>query len=192
MIEASLRKTYERICVDPVLPLLKKVHPNHCTLLALFTGVLTLPLLILDLPYAALGAMIFSGYLDTLDGSLARSSNQSSERGAALDIISDRIVESALIIGLFLVDPATRGLPCLLMCASVLICVTSFLIVGLFTQNASAKSFHYSPGIMERAEAFLFFGAMIALPSFFAPLAYLFAFLVLLTAVIRKIQFFKS
>ncbi len=143
------------------------------------------------LPLAAIAFLLLSGYLDTLDGSLARRCNKTSPFGAALDIISDRIVESAAILGLFLVEPGARGLPCLMMLASTLLCVTTFLVVGIFTQNTSEKGFRYSPGLMERAEAFALFIAMIALPSAFLFLSWLYTLLVMATALIRLYQFGK-
>ncbi|MBS0603550.1 MAG: CDP-alcohol phosphatidyltransferase family protein [Verrucomicrobia bacterium] len=194
MIEATLRKTYQKYCVDPLLRLkvFRKVHPIALTLLACLVGVSALPLLSLGFTTSALFFLIASGVLDTLDGSLARQDEKTSNQGAALDITCDRLVEFAVILGLFFIEPFSRGLPSLLMLGSVLICVTSFLIVGIFTQNSSEKSFHYSPGLIERAEAFFFFAAMILFPTLFNPLAYLFSILVLLTAAIRLVQFFKQ
>jgi archaetidylinositol phosphate synthase len=194
MIETHLRKTYQKICVDPLLQMrsFQKISPIFLTVFGGIIGVCVLPALALGLPLLALGLIVFSGYLDTLDGSLARHQQKSTARGAALDIVSDRAVEFAIILGLYCVNPVSRGLPAILMLGSVLICVTSFLIVGVFTENSSEKSFHYSPGLVERAEAFLFFSAMILFPALFASLAYLFSFLVFLTATIRMAQFIQT
>lgn len=46
--------------------------------------------------------------------------------GTILDIIFDRIVEFAIIFGLFTVDPVHRAGIALFMLGSILICVTSF------------------------------------------------------------------
>lgn len=54
------------------------------------------------------------------------------------------------------------------------------------------KNFHYSPGVMERAEAFIFFIAMMLWPSAFGKLAALFSVLVLFTAGIRLHQFYQQ
>lgn len=132
-----------------------------------------------------------SGFCDTLDGSLARAKNLSSPRGAVLDIVSDRLVELAILIGLYLYAPQERGLLVIGMLGGAFLCVTTFLVVGIFQENHSEKSFHYSPGIMERTEAFIFFSLMILLPPFFASLAILFIGLTSLTAFIRITQFIK-
>ncbi len=194
MIEPTLRKTYQKFCIDPLLSLktLRKLHPLLLTFLACAAGISVLPLLAFDLPIYALLLLILSGFLDTLDGSLARQEGKTSNVGAAMDIVSDRIVEFAVILGLFFVDPASRALPCLLMVGSALICITSFLVVGIFTQNNSEKSFHYSPGLIERAEAFIFFAVMIIFPAAFMSLSILFSSLVMLTALIRMVQYVRD
>lgn len=194
MIESTFRKTYQKFCIDPLLRLktLRKLHPLLLTFLACAMGISVLPLLALNLPIYALLCLILSGFLDTLDGSLARQEGKTSNVGAAMDIVSDRVVEFAIILGLFFVDPTSRALPCLMMVGSAFICVTSFLVVGIFTQNSSEKSFHYSPGMIERAEAFIFFAAMIIFPTAFMPLSILFSSLVMLTALIRMVQFVRD
>lgn len=194
MIETSLRKTYQKICIDPLLAIkcVQRVHPNIFTFGAFFSGMSVFPLLAFGYSWVALSFMLFSGFLDTLDGSAARLRHLSSPKGAAMDIISDRTVECAIVLGLAFVDLDTRGLPALLMLGSILICVTSFLVVGVFTENQTEKSFYYSPGLIERAEAFIFFTAMILFPSAFFTLACLFSFLVFTTACIRMYQFLKN
>ncbi len=193
MIDTNLRKAYQKHCIDPLLrkPLIKKIDPMLITTLATLTGICIYPLLAFHYSLVAFVFLFISGFFDSVDGSQARERGKTSAKGAAFDITSDRIVEFAVILGLFAVDPETRGLPALLMLGSVLICVTSFLIVGIFTPNRSDRSFHYSPGLMERTEAFIFFGLMILLPSTFSFLAYFFSILVMLTALIRMLQFIR-
>ncbi|WP_454780756.1 hypothetical protein [Legionella sp. WA2022007384] len=50
----------------------------------------------------------------------------------------------------------------------------------------------YSPGLMERAEAFSFFIAMMIWPHAFNFLVCLFTFLVTITAIIRLVQFYNQ
>ena len=64
-------------------------------------------------------------------------------------------------------------------------------MTGIFIANDSQKGFHYSPGIMERAEAFIFFIIMMLWLKAFTFLAVLFSFLVTLTAIIRLYQFYQ-
>lgn len=194
MIDTYYRSTYQAIFVDPVVSLLQKLqmHPSIITGAALCFGLAALPAIAMGMTMSAVFLLLASGYFDTLDGSLARAQAIPSPKGAVLDIISDRLVESAVILGLYLYDPESRGLLTLLMLISVLMCVTTFLVVGIFIKNHGNKSFYYSPGIVERSEAFIFFILMILCPAYFGWLAPLFITLVFLTSLIRFIDFFQN
>jgi phosphatidylglycerophosphate synthase len=165
------------------------VQPLHLTLLGVVLGMATAPLLAFAHPFWALLLLLLSGYCDTLDGSLARYCKTPSHFGAALDIFSDRLVEFCIILGLYCVAPWERGLLCLSMLGAVLLCITSFLVVGIFVANSGSKSFYYSPGLMERTEAFACFVLMILLPQYFTLLAFSFIALVSFTAILRLLQF---
>lgn len=193
MLETYIRPLYQQLCVNFIAKKLAgTIAPNTITVLAGFIGVLVLPLLWFQLPILAVIVLLISGYADTLDGTLARIGQHTTPMGSVLDIMMDRIVECAVVLGLFLYDSLHRGGWCLLMLVSILLCITSFLIVGVFTQNNSDKSFYYSPGLIERAEAFIFFIAMILLPHYFTELALLFTSLVLWTAYLRIEQFISN
>lgn len=191
MIDSYFRTKYQTVLVEPLIPTLSqwKLSPNAYTLMALFFGICSAPLLYFQQSILAFVFLLISGYLDTLDGSIARAKGISSNKGAMLDIVSDRVVEASIIIGLYLVNPEARGLISLLMLASTLICVTTFLVVGIFSANNGEKSFHYHPGIMERTEAFIFFSLMILFPSSFFLLGPLFTVLVSVTALRRTKEF---
>lgn len=193
MIDSFFRTPYQRAMIDPLLKrrFITNIPPSLITLFSCGAGLLVLPLLAFHFSYSALIALLFSGFLDTLDGSIARRQNLTSEKGAALDIFSDRLVEGSVILGLCLYDPS-RGLLTLLMLFGALLCVTSFLIAAIFTQNKGKKSFHYSPGLIERAEAFIFFSLLILFPSLFAPLSGLFSILMAWTALRRIYEFLSD
>lgn len=192
MIDSYFRISYQNKVLDPLLSnrLLHQTSPHFLTFLACFTGLCIPVLLSFHLHYLAFIFLLFSGFFDTLDGSLSRHRNISSPKGAVFDIVSDRFVEFCVFLGLYLYHPL-RGLPIIVMLGAVFLCITSFLVVGIFHKNESEKSFYYSPGLIERTEAFIFFSLMILFPTFFLPLAYLFSLLVLLTVFIRIYQFTK-
>ncbi|KTD22923.1 CDP-alcohol phosphatidyltransferase family protein [Legionella londiniensis] len=191
MIEQSLRRYYQSLLVDPSAGYLKaKISPNGVTLLSGLFGFLVLPALWFQQTLLAVSLLLISGYCDTLDGTLARFSQTTSAWGSVLDIMMDRAVEFIVVFALWSVAPDDRGFWCLMMLGSMLMCITSFLVVGIFTENNSEKGFHYSPGIMERAEAFIFFIAMMIWPNVFTILAALFSLLVFMTAGVRLYQFY--
>jgi len=188
MLEDHIRPRYQRLLVDPIARQLT-ISPNAVTLAALILGIFVPIAIVSHHPVAAIFLLLFSGYCDTLDGTLARMQNHSTAAGSVFDIVADRCVEFAVVFGLYLYAPQQRATYALLMLGAILICVTSFLVVGIFSDETSEKSFYYSPGLMERPEAFAFFIAMIALPLYFVPLALGFIGLVGVTAVIRVAEF---
>lgn len=190
MIEKYCRYHYQKHFVNPLATYLgHRISANHITWLSGILGLLILPALLFHQVILAIGLLLLSGYCDTLDGTLARFNQNTSDWGSALDITMDRLVEWVIVFALWCMAPAERGFWCLLMLGSMLLCITSFLVVGIFSANHSQKSFHYSPGLMERAEAFFFFILMMLWPQAFGFLAFLFTMLVTLTAIIRLVQF---
>lgn len=190
MIETYIRPIFQKYCVTFLaMQLAQTVNPLHITILSAIFGISVPILLKLQHSYLAILMLLVSGYCDTLDGTIARMQSNCTQFGAVLDIICDRIVEFSAIFGLYLIDPINRSLVSMCMLGSILLCITSFLVVGIFIENNSDKSFHYNPGLMERAEAFTFFIAMILLPKYFNLLGTTFIILVLWTAIYRIIEF---
>ncbi len=190
MLELYIRPWCQRIFIDKVAAYVAKiVSPNVITLFSLLFGVTVPIFLYYHLAYLAIVALLLSGYCDSLDGSVARLSQLTSDVGAVFDIVCDRAVEFSVVLGLFFVDPVHRALLSILMLGAILICVSSFLVVGMFVENNSHKGFFYSRGLMERLEAFVFFIAMILFARWFDFLAITFSVLVLLTAVLRVYDF---
>lgn len=193
MIEWYLRPVYQRWCVEPLTRYLYRgalSAPGLFTLLAVVFGLLTAAALWQQHPFLGCLCLWLSGYCDTLDGSLARSGGSVSARGAVLDIIADRIVECLVIVGLYSVSPSTRGAAVMAILISNLLCITVFLVVGIFVKNNGVKSFYYSRGWIERPEAFGFYTVMILLPSIFLVTAWVYITLVLLTALQHFSRFF--
>ena len=193
MIDSYFRNPFQKLSVDPLLKVkwITRIPPTLITFLSLFSGIFCFFCILFSAKISALFFLFLSGFFDVLDGSIARFANKTSDRGAAFDLIFDRLIEFLIIFALFLMDPS-RGIYCLLMLGSTYLCVTSFFIVGLFSQNESEKSFFYSPGLIERSEAFVFFGLLIFFPKAFAFLSLLFSALVFLTASIRIYEFQRN
>ena len=195
MLEAHIRPVYQKIFIEPVMSFLDhftQCTPEQITYFSIVIGVLAAIAIIVDWQITACVLLLVSGYGDSLDGSYARKKNLTSPHGAVLDIVVDRIVEFFIIFALFMVLPVTRGIPAFFMLGSSLICITSFLVVGIFSENKTNKSFHYSVGLIERPEAFIFFVVMIMVPAWFVGLAWLYTALVLFTATRRVRQFLRT
>lgn len=190
MLEQAVRHHYQRWLVDPVAKIVpKQISPLHITLASGILGILIIPSMLYHQTSLAFLFLLLSGYLDTLDGTVARYISKTSVTGTVADIMTDRVVEFAILLALWAHDPLQRSLICLLMSGAILLCITSFLVAGIFTPNHSLKGFYYSPGIIERAEALIFFALMILLPDHFIFLGLTFIILTLLTTMIRLYEF---
>ena len=197
MLERLLKPNYTKFLVAPIVKSVlipRKVTPNTVTFFGVLFGLIAGFTIAFHQPFLGIITLLLSGYADTLDVQLATLTKQQTDLGCIYDIVSDRIVEIAIIFGLYFYAPNTRHLYTMLMIASILVCITCFLVVSLFKdQNESAKekSFLYSEGLIERAEAFIFFIAMITFPQYFKFLALVFSLLVILTAALH-IYFFSA
>nr|AAV29317.1 NT02FT1914 [synthetic construct] len=189
MIEQIIRPVFQRIFVDGIAKFIAPViAPNLITLISLIVGLVAAIAFFIN-QYLCIFLLLLSGYFDILDGSVARLQGSSSSFGTILDILSDRFVESFIIIAIFInqLDIAWVGL---LMMMSIIVCISSFLLVGIFSQKESSKSFYYTPGLIERAETFIFFIVMILFPNIVVVLGLIYTLLVLWTTLYRCYEFY--
>ena len=185
--------THARKYVNPIIELgaeflLKlKLTPNNVTILALLLGVSTSIFLYFDMQIIAVTLLWVSGYLDAVDGAMARRSNSSSSFGTLLDIVSDRIVEVSIVVvlGLKFVD-VRYNLIVLTVC--ILMSMTIFLTVGALSEKKGVKSFYYQAGVVERSEGFIFFSLMILIPSYLGIITNIFSILIIITAIQRFLE----
>ncbi|WP_458701591.1 CDP-alcohol phosphatidyltransferase family protein [Sulfurospirillum sp. 1307] len=179
MIDTYARGYFSKLFLA-IAKLLLSLHvkPLHVTVFSLFIGVVGAIYFYVGLHITSLILLWLSGFMDVLDGELARLSNQSSQKGALLDIFFDRIVEISYIFA-FIGTASSESL--LVLSCTIILSMTLFLSVGAMSQKESKKAFYYQAGLIERTEGFILFSLMIMFADFSTYIAYLFAFLILLT-----------
>lgn len=185
--------THARKYVNPIIELgaeflLKlKLTPNNVTILALLLGISTSIFLYFDMQVVAVIVLWISGYLDAVDGAMARRSNSSSSFGTLLDIVSDRIVEVGivLVLGIKFVDLRYNFI---VLTACILMSMTIFLTVGALSEKKGVKSFYYQAGVAERSEGFIFFSLMILFPGYLRIITNIFSILIIVTAIQRFLE----
>ncbi|MGD7046505.1 CDP-alcohol phosphatidyltransferase family protein [Jeotgalibacillus proteolyticus] len=156
--------THARKYVQPVIQrtadrLLKVgLSANQVTVLSFLIGTSSGVLVYFGLPWAAVIALWVSGYLDAVDGSMARATKPS-PFGTVMDVTFDRIVEISVILGVAFLLPDILWAALLLM-ASIVVSMTIFLTVGNVSENNGVKSFRYQAGLAERTEGFIFLTAL--------------------------------
>jgi phosphatidylglycerophosphate synthase len=179
--------SYARQTVQPVIEKGAKslravgFSANTVTWIAMLMGVGSGIVFAFGFPIAAVVILWISGYLDAVDGTLARMTKPS-KWGNIMDITFDRVVEGSTMIALLLVH-SEAYLPISLGLAAILVVVTTFLVTGNVIENSGVKGFHYNPGILERTEAFTFFSLMMLFPGAITVIAWIFFSLLVLTAI---------
>jgi archaetidylinositol phosphate synthase len=160
------------------------INANSLTYFAVLSGIIAGLLFYFLYPGAALLCLALSGLADAVDGRVARLGKGSTQWGGVLDLVCDRIVEAAVLLGITLPYQHLH-VPALVLAATWYVNLCVFLAVGAASERQREKVIVYSPGLVERGEA-IFFAAFAGLwPQWAAPVGYLYAALEVLTATQR-------
>jgi len=158
--------------------------PTNITIIAAMVGIMGAILFFFGKVILPIVLLWISGFLDAVDGSMARQSRKVSPVGTLLDIWLDRLVEISYIISFAVVcHEATFSL--MILACTIILSMTVFLTSGMLIENAGIKSFHYQAGLMERTEGFIMFTLMIIFYLHMKILALIYAILILYTAIQR-------
>lgn len=160
---------------------------NGVTILAMLIGVSSGIFTYLDYNYIGVLVLWLSGYLDAVDGTIARETNSSSAFGTIMDITFDRMVEASVIIG---VASRYRELSysAMLLSISIIITMTIFLTTGSLTDKESEKSFYYQAGLAERTEGFIMFSLIILLKDKAEIMIYALTIMIIITILQRFLE----
>lgn len=184
--------TYGRKYVEPVIDIAASalirtgLSANIVTGLAFLTGIMSGIFIYKGFITLAVIVLWTSGFLDAVDGSMARKTKTSSW-GTVLDITFDRIVEISIIIGLAC-RFSNAVFPLLMLCTSIIVSMTVFLTVGAVADKEGIKSFYYQAGLAERTEGFIMFTTMMIFNNYLVPITYVFFGLILFTAGQRLME----
>lgn len=160
----------------------RNLTPNHVTVMALIIGLIPAVLLYFQVPGIwAVAVLWLSGFLDAVDGTMARKGRAASLFGTVMDITFDRLVEISLLI-MIAYRLSSEPLVFVILASTIILNMTVFLTVGAATEKASEKTFYYPPGLTERTEGFLMFSLMILLTGYTDIIALIFGAMVLFTA----------
>lgn len=166
------------------------VSANQISLTGFAIGMLALPLLAFGLYPLALVAILLNRLLDGLDGAVARQT-AITDCGGFLDITLDFIFYAAVVLGFALSAPA-NALPAATLLFAFMGTGSSFLAFAIMAGKRGIespvyrhKSLYYLGGLTEGSETITLFVLMCLWPTAFAPLAYGFALLCLITTLTR-------
>ena len=192
MLDTHARRYVDRYFDKTADFLLRRsLTPTKVTVVALFAGVGGGVSYYAGFPVLAIVLLWFSGYLDAVDGAMARKSQAMTKVGTLLDIFFDRVVEVSFLIAFGLRFPEALPMLLLLSCSFIL-SMTVFLASGMLLENTGKKTFYYQAGLMERTEGFIMFTLMILFGSQMAYLAGAYALLVVFTVFQRLFESMKA
>nr|WP_307774558.1 CDP-alcohol phosphatidyltransferase family protein [uncultured Cetobacterium sp.] len=163
------------------------MNANNVTVMAMILGVLSGVSVYFGHNFIAILVLWVSGYLDAVDGTIAREQRTSTPFGTVMDITFDRIVEGAIIIAVALRYPQF-GIISLILAVSIIISMTIFLTTGPLAENRGEKTFNYQAGLAERSEGFIMLSLMILLGANAGPVINIFTGIVLFTAGQRFLE----
>jgi phosphatidylglycerophosphate synthase len=163
--DAAVLDTNARRFVQPLLDAIAAachragIGANALTICGMLVGVAAAVLVCADHPAWGFGVLWLSGLIDAADGTLARLT-KATPFGAVMDITFDRVVELSMVTALAWRHPEAR-FELVILAGVIAIAMSLFLSIGAALQNASAKSFHYAPGLGERTEALICLSLMV-------------------------------
>jgi len=157
---SQIRKTAAYYLTEPVVRLLDKtsISPNTITWFGFLLAIGAAGLIVTGHLFAAGFMVLIAGFLDILDGALARYHNQVTRFGAVLDSILDRLSEAGLLLAILVFFILTqqpsffividRAWLTLLVCLALL----GSLLVSYIRARAEALGMECQVGIFTRAE----------------------------------------
>ncbi len=153
MLKASrVERIYDRILVFPVLSFLCEfgVRPGHVSVIALCVSAGAGAAFAFD-PLLGASLTAVTGYLDTVDGALARSQGETSRSGAFLDSVADRFAEFMMILGIWFFFYRTGQAGAFISGAAILAAFGSNMIEYVQARAEGVGS-GASVGLLERPE----------------------------------------
>jgi phosphatidylglycerophosphate synthase len=167
------------------------VGADAVTLTGLGLGLVAAALIALGAPLLALVPLLLGRLADGLDGAVARATRKT-DFGGYFDIAADFLFYGAIPLAFVILDPAANGVAGAFLLFTFYVNGASFLGYAILaekrqmtTQARGAKSLYFTGGLLEGTETIAFFVALCLLPGWFAPLAWIFGALCLVTAVSR-------
>jgi phosphatidylglycerophosphate synthase len=193
MLDAAMRHL-----IDPALTragrwlALRGVGADGVTLAGLALGLAAAALIATGAATVlALIPLLLSRIADGLDGAVARVRGKT-DFGGFLDIGCDFLFYGAIPMAFVLRDPGANGVAGAFLLMTFYANGATFLGFaimaakrGLETRARGEKSLYFTAGLLEGTETIVFFVLLCLIPGQFAPLAWIFGTLCLLTAVAR-------
>ncbi len=192
MLDRALRKIIEP-SLDKVGLRLAKVgiSANSITLFSLLIGIAAAISIAANWFILGLFLIVISRIGDGLDGAVARATSKT-DFGGYLDITLDFLFYGTIVFGFIIANPSANAIIGAFLLVSFFFNGSSFLGFAILaekhkmqTKKQGEKSLYFSDGLLEGSETIIFFLILCIWPNIFPPLAFTFAILAFITAIMR-------
>lgn len=148
---STARKKFANYLTQPVVRLLIQtpVTPNAITWSGLLVTLGAAALIVTGHLFAAGFVVLSAGFLDVLDGALARSTNRTTRFGAILDASVDRLSEAILLLGILFLFAREQSMLGILV---VGVTLPASMLVSYVRAKAEAAGLECQVGFFTRAE----------------------------------------
>ena len=148
---SETRKALARYLTQPVVRFIARtsITPNTVTWFGFLIAVGAAVLVARGHLFAAGFVVLFAGFLDILDGALARYTNRATRFGAVLDSTLDRLSEAALLIGILLLYAGEQP-PIVVLLVGLALLASP--LVSYIRARAEASGIECQVGLFTRAE----------------------------------------
>ncbi len=190
----EVRRTIADYLTQPIVLLLARtaITPSIITWFGFLLAIGATVLIITGHLFAAGFVVLIAGFFDLLDGALARHINQTTQFGAILDSILDRLSEAMLLVGILAIfllteEPSvlftlvSKGWSILLVCLALI----GSLVVSYIRARAEAHGLECQVGLFTRTERVI----VLAIGLWLSQLA---SALVIVLAIIAVLSLFTA
>ena len=167
------------------------ITADAATAMGFALGMVAAALIASQLYWAGLAVLLFSRFMDGLDGAIARRTKLT-DVGGYLDITLDFIFYAAAVFAFALADPARNALAAAFLTTSFMAPAATFLAYAIFaakhnitTEIRGAKSLYYLGGLTEGFETILTLCLMCVFPDWFPVIAVVYGIMCWITAGTR-------
>ena len=170
MAMARLRKALSVYITDPVVSLLARtpLTPDAITWFSLLLAGGAAVLIATDRLLAAGFVVLFAGFMDMLDGALARRTGRVTRFGGILDSTIDRIAEGLLLLGILYLYAEEGSVSGVLLTGGVML---SSLLVSYIRSRAEAAGAECLVGLFTRPERVIILALGLFINQLFIALA---------------------
>ncbi|MFC2008293.1 phosphatidylinositol phosphate synthase [Chloroflexota bacterium] len=148
---AELRRAVARYITEPVVRLIERTRltPDTITWIGFLVAIGAAVMISMGHLFTAGLAVIVAGFLDILDGALARRTNRTTRFGGVLDSTIDRLSEAVILLGILIFYARSQSVVPILV---VGVTLPSSLLVSYIRARAEAIGLECQVGLFTRTE----------------------------------------